>query len=632
MSAAQVIVDGLWRCLCPSVDAGFLAKAVARRDPFKPRALRLPSPAFRCLSPVYGPSQQYRALHSRRQATQIAKESRKGNTHRRDEGDSAPNVSLLARTAPPYKELKSATTAMIYESLREFCSGIRGTAECRSAAERVAVFIKHLIEDRGEEPNTLMYEALVLANADTQGSAEAVKELLKEMRDTRMQWSSSVYHYALLTLAVHPDYLLRNTILAEMRERWIESDPQGIQSVAIGLLRDGQYELALEKLDHMCRQDLPVEPWVYDLFIYVLGQMGFVDEAVRIVHHRTSLAMEVPLNVWYFVLDICSQAMHYEGTKYAWNKTVQPCLLSPSDGIALNVINCASRQGDSGLVMEAIQYISSRDTKLGKEHFEGLMDSYMAVGDVENALNVLCIMNDAGMLPGRGSTRSVYLALKRSAGLVDQAIQALFSLKARTIVPIAAFNVVIEGAVGCGQFDKALDLYRRVREVCKEGPDAVTFQPLFEACRQPAVVDFLKSEMEAFSLTRGGPIDRALVNVHSRYGDHVLALRFFTDAMRSGGTFDAWATFNTVANREMVLALLERCLREGDDAAWSVLEACKEKGMDLTADARHLVDKIHAEASEQVKGNTGKGGGHVSQTVGAASLHDSRPSMRAASF
>ncbi len=36
-----------------------------------------------------------------------------------------------------------------------------------------------------------------------------------------------------------------------MKERWLDLSPEGLQSVAAGLLRDGQYELALDRLESM---------------------------------------------------------------------------------------------------------------------------------------------------------------------------------------------------------------------------------------------------------------------------------------------------------------------------------------------------------------------------------------------
>ena len=53
----------------------------------------------------------------------------------------------------------------------------------------------------------------------------------------------------------------------------------------------------------------------------------------------------------------------------------------------------------------------------------------------------------------------------------------LRELKADFDVPTAAFNVVLEG-LAHHNLDKALDLYRHVRQIIPAGPDITTFRHL----------------------------------------------------------------------------------------------------------------------------------------------------------
>jgi hypothetical protein len=110
-------------------------------------------------------------------------------------------------------------------------------------------------------------------------------------------------------LAVHPDYLLRNEILEEMKERWYGLSPSGWHSLVVGLLRDQQYEIAMDKLEQMRADEIEIQPWLYDIFFFRLCELEELEEAYKLMMNRyTSVPLTSPM--WYHLLDAFSSGMH----------------------------------------------------------------------------------------------------------------------------------------------------------------------------------------------------------------------------------------------------------------------------------------------------------------------------------
>ena len=573
---ARITIDGLWRCLCPSFDA--IAYTNRPQAACRAQASRLL--ASRCSArSLQGQRRGVHGTTTRRQRDEVAQ------NHEVDRYSASSNpVACLVNALPPYRQLRSATTADIYEALSRL-------SKRPTAAHQIAEYIYYLVKTRGEPPSTELYEYLLRAHSSTSGSLDTVLPLLQEMRTTQIQWSATIYHYILRALAVHPNYIERNTILREMRRRWLDLAPSGHRDIAIGLLRDGQYELALEKLDQMIRQGIDTPSWVFDIFVYVLGQLGFVEDALRIVHYRLQTDSKgISLNIWYFLLDVCSKHLHLDGTKYVWNRVVQPQLINPSDGMAINVLNTATRHNDPRLATRVLQYLTSRGTKLGIHHFEALVECYALANDIQNALQTLCIMAKAGIRPDCGSTRAIYQCLK-TTDLIDQAIKILGDLRADNDVPLAAFNVVLEAALHSGDFDKALELYRQVHEICHTGPSLTTFKHLLNGCDDPEIAQFLLSEMDEFKIKRDWIADVRVTKIFTLHGDLATAVRYFCDTTRVTRNEISPDNAEWTAKRDAALLLLRRCVKEtgfGSDEAKDVIEACHASHLDISPEIQTL--------------------------------------------
>jgi pentatricopeptide repeat protein len=200
-------------------------------------------------------------------------------------------------------------------------------------------------------------------------------------------------------------------------------------------------------------------------------------------------------------------------------------------------------------------------------------------------------MNNAGIHSDRGSTRSIFLALKRSRSLAAVAVDALFSLRAKHEIPISAFNVVIEGLCETGASEKAIELYHDVRRLCSSVPNVHTFEPLFERCTELQTAEFLASEMSAFNIRPSRLIYDQLVYLFALDGDIETAFRHLWEMGRIAATTGVGKTAESWVTRRTAVALLKRCVAIKDERAWDLFDAAKRRGMDL---AREIDSPITA--------------------------------------
>ena len=140
-------------------------------------------------------------------------------------------------------------------------------------------------------------------------------------------------------LSVHPDHLFRAHILQEMRQGWVELSRDGSHDVVAGLVRDGQLEMALERLERMEQQNMEIDDWLYHLMIYTLLDREELDEALRIVKGRDRSDDQTwSTNLWCRLLDVTSRSMHVclqDTISYLWGRILSFVLnkLTPSNSI-----------------------------------------------------------------------------------------------------------------------------------------------------------------------------------------------------------------------------------------------------------------------------------------------------------
>ncbi|KAF7875248.1 hypothetical protein EAF04_002420 [Stromatinia cepivora] len=573
MTTTRIPIDGLWRCLCPSIDTFILARpAIFNQLPkkFLNRPLVKNKKLPTCLKnrsfyttttttaslPVLNGQHISRSRHN------------KAKTH-----------------IPKPVNLEKLSNDGIHERLRELKTEEGAYAE-------VAKVVEYLVRVRHEKPALIHYDALIAANADAEnGSVEVVRTLLEEMKGLGIGADSGLYHTVLQVLAIHPDYLLRTQILEEMKERWYGLSPSGWHNLVIGLLRDRQYELAMDKFEQMQADQIEIKPWLYDIFFFRLCELDELDEALRLLksrYHKPPLSM----HMHYHLLDSFASAFHYEGTSYIWRLLVETSEMNPADGTCTAVLNCAARHADPNLATSAIGLLSKRSTVLGVHHYEALLEAYVGVEDIKTSFRILNIMTKAGLTPDAHSTRSIYLYLTTSSFNALDGWKILKSLKADGYtIPIAAVNVVLEAIIETHNLshsrDYAINYYKELHTICDAGPNIETFNTLLRGLAHHArgskpKAMFLASEIQALNLKPDElTYDRLIIICLQpenpdfddcfRYLEEMMVVG--KDKVDSAGRRGWWMRPGTA------VALVKRCVENGDSRAWQLLEDMKIRGM-----------------------------------------------------
>ncbi|KAL8829220.1 MAG: hypothetical protein Q9170_006264 [Blastenia crenularia] len=443
------------------------------------------------------------------------------------------------------EEMRRASTAGDYPRLREI--------------------LKIMVQERGGNPSRKHYQALLLANTSAQqGSAAETVGILQDMEDAGITPDSASYHAVLRVLAVHPDHLLRRQILEELRQRWFSISAEGWHDVILGLLRDKQVEFAIETLQNTQQGGVSIAPWLYDLLIYNLCDIGEYDEALSILQLRVNNGEElISGTVWYYFLDSASRDLHYPATLYAWRKRVEANFLNPPSGICLNVLNTAARHGDFYLATDVIRVLGNRNQTVQLHHYEALVESCLP-SDLRTAFILLTHMTSAGMPPTDHSTRAIFLHLRQSPRLPQTALSILRDLREQNrFIPIEAVNVIIESYIDHDRLDAALETYKTLHTLCPSGPFTTTFNLLFRGCRgRKDVAMFLASEMVMLKISPDAlTYDRLILVCMEDLSDRDYmedAWRYFEE-MRGAGWWPRPGT---------AMAMAKRSCHVGDERVW----------------------------------------------------------------
>lgn len=174
----RIAVDGLWRCLCPSIDTAVsssIRRIVSRRSFSSSTCAKSAASNSPVRTWSYTPltPQQY---------TPIRKPHHQHGSVREQ------NASLRQRLRGQFK----IPVEELHDALREW----RTEAEGYFAISEV---VEYLIRVEKEKPSLAHYEALIYINADpVNGSVEVVANLLEEMKEFGLVPNSRIFHSALL--------------------------------------------------------------------------------------------------------------------------------------------------------------------------------------------------------------------------------------------------------------------------------------------------------------------------------------------------------------------------------------------------------------------------------------------------
>ncbi|MCJ1418274.1 hypothetical protein MMC32_004621 [Xylographa parallela] len=581
MPPVSQVIDALWHCLCPPPSI-----LVKLRTPLGRSIVRV---AFRTALPISVPRRTLYCADFHRPHNKVS--PRQGR-------DSRHGYQTAATKLGDNKDgevLSTISKSAVYEELRK--------ASTKGNFERVQRIVQILLEGRGEAPNSRIYTALILANTSpNHGTAAGLDELLEEMVGEGIMPDSATYHAVLKVLAVHPNYVLRNEILDELRSRWFTLSTDGWHDVVAGCIRDRQIEVALDKLDQMHRLGVPVHSWLHDLFVYTFCDTEDFDEVLRIMHYRVdSDELDLSATLWYYILDTASRAYHYETTLWVWRKRVETGYLNPPSGICINVLNTAARYGDFRLASDVFRILGNRTNSLQAYHYEALFESHLTADNLRPAISVLTLMVTSNVTPTEATTRSLYFYLRASTELPAEALKMLRDLrKASKPVPTVAINAIIEAFIYLDDLTSAIETYKILHTICLSGPTTATFNAIFRGCSKAGRKDlamFMASEMLALRVQPDAlTYDRLLLVCIGGSGLNDLddGWRYFEEMKGKGW----WP------RRGTLIAMARRYCEKGDERVWGLLEEMEGRGMDAVGIQRWVGENWKRKEEGAKRGRT----------------------------
>ncbi|KAM0343453.1 hypothetical protein ACHAPU_008483 [Fusarium lateritium] len=326
---------------------------------------------------------------------------------------------------------------------------------------RIINIVKYLVKFRDHPLDALIYESMLAAMAAPGGSSQGIRWLLADMRSQSIPLSAEECYLALEALTVHPEYVLRQEVMEAMDKHWFEYTTSAKQNIAVAMLREGQHELAMDKLAQLMDGPERIDIWVYDVFILEFGRMGFFDEMLYLLKQRkhakgTDSSFR---NIQLMALDTFSQGFHLAGTLFVWADAIKTSIHNPSNGILENVLATAARHGDAGLATEALNMLSTRG-KLDQYHHDAIIEAFAHAGDVAGAFVALNTLQNAGWFVDQGTTRPILQALLDDTVLIHKSVYAIHTMHKEGPVSLDAVMVTIEALARTQTSEAAMPLFR----------------------------------------------------------------------------------------------------------------------------------------------------------------------------
>ncbi|KAH2771345.1 hypothetical protein KXV92_003196 [Aspergillus fumigatus] len=518
------------------------------------------------------------------------------------ENDSVPlNSSITLPPSPGVpKNLEERSTSDLENRLQELATG---NPKILSASQ----ILRILIRDRHVRPEVRHYRALILANSDAErGSPEVVRQLLSEMEKNGIPADSGTLHAALQVLAVHPDYLLRQEILRTLRDRWLPLSPAGWHYVVAGLLRENQFELALDHIAHMERKEIMVENWLHSLLIYNLCDIGDFDEVLRQIRKRTSQGHDMTTELWLYVLDVAVAASHLETTRYVWTQMVQLGYLQPSRVLCSDTLTVAAEKGDTKLASLVIRFLSESDIPLILQDYEKTVEAHVKSGKLSSAFEILCKMHKAGIKLEHSSTRAIFNYMVQTRTSPRQAWAILKKLKSlKYPVPMECAHVVIE-LCDYESFndpfavDEGISLYQELYTLCPGKADVSIYNTLLGMARRAKNIQagmFAVKEMSSLGVIPNDKTFEHLIMMCLDAGNFESAYRYYQDLVARGFRPDAYTrqqikSVCSESNDEFAIQLRNDPQMQ-DDPADDLIQR-NEGASDQSASIRKIGSETHS--------------------------------------
>ncbi|KAF9765411.1 hypothetical protein IL306_002304 [Fusarium sp. DS 682] len=446
---------------------------------------------------------------------------------------------VLAKVLP---DLDAVSTPLMIDALRRLrAPRQKGNSDLpKNRHRRILNVVRYLLKHRKYPVDAQIYESLMAAMADPQGSSVGVSKLLQDMKSQNRPLTADVCYLALEALSIHPDYILRQEIIQLMEQHWFEFTMPVKQNIAVAMLREGQFELAMDKFAQLLEDPGHVDLWVYDIFILEFGREGFFDEMLYILKKRRfAHGSDTPFrSIQSMALDMFSQGFHHKGTDFLWRAVVNTPILSPSTGVIENVLATGARHGDTELAGQALEKLASRG-KTSQQHNDAFVEAFANAGNVTGALEILNMQQNSGWLVDRGTTRPILQALLKNRDLISGTAAAIRAMHKKGPVPLEALMVTVEALAQTRTSEAAMPLFNDTYFLTGRNPRLTDFGPLLRhAAKTETQYELAMAYNSELAKIDTSPVPTGKKSGHNQDSDDATIPKTWMDQVDAGPAFD----------------------------------------------------------------------------------------------
>ncbi|KAL4910141.1 hypothetical protein BDW74DRAFT_144508, partial [Aspergillus multicolor] len=457
-----------------------------------------------------------------------------------------------------------------------------------------------LVRDREIKPDVRHYRAIIQSNTDPEhGSSETVRALLAEMEEHNVPLDASPLRAALLALAVHPDFFLRQDVLKMLRSRWITLSEDDWHHVVAGLIREHQFELALDHIAHMQRKHIVVKDWLHSLLVYHLLEFDEFDLVRELMEARLSQGHGLKKAFWNNVLFAASSARHYGLTSFIWWKIVELKNSHPDRSVCEMVFEIAASNKDTRLQAAVEALLRHNDTKPRYKDFLSLTKGHLVSHNLFAALDT-CMglersvrMRCFRYIRAYCSTHEVH-PLKVWNYLKDLKDQG------RTVESECAVLVIdlCESVAARDPFivDDGVKIYKELYALLGKNPGLAVFNSLLCMCRSASNVQaaiFFVKEMAQLGVAPTAETFEHLVFLSVKTGNFKTAHLYSTDLYKRGFKIRAHTY-------QQIIRLCEEA-KDRDEWAAKLFEENKDRRHNLTDKQREKYKRDREKYKERRK-------------------------------
>lgn len=279
----------------------------------------------------------------------------------------------------------------------------------------------------------------------------------------------------------------------------------------------------------------------------------------------------------------------------SWKKVVHDLRISPDEGLCIDVLHTAGRNGLPTLATDVIRALTELKVTLQEHHFSPVVEAFAAAGMIKNAFNIISVMASGDITPVTETTYPILKVIGKNLDVLESACTAVEELHDEGKgVHVTALNCVIKASVAQGDLQRAIGVYNSFSSFGIKAT-AETFTFLLEGCVAASareLGDKLLVEMKQAAIVPDAQTYERLIQLcltQTTYEDAF----FYLEEMKS---------LTMVPTSSIYEALVRKCVSMGDTRFKLAVEEMKDFGHRVSSPLQAFIDSggevTHEESEE----------------------------------